>query len=170
MTPRILIADDNPTFRRALRHLLESSNHWEIIEAQDGQEAVTTALVTQPDLVLLDFAMPVKDGFAAAREISQLLPTTPILMCTMHLSGQIAFEAQKSGIKKVLSKTDSHLIVPTILQMLNPELAPSDQVLAPKPIPPPTMPVPPVVAASEPFTPPVEPGPDPLSTPPKNVA
>ena len=119
MPQRILIADDNATYRKALRQLLGGVDHWEIIEAAEGQEAVTKSIETRPDLILLDLAMPVKDGLAAAREISQLLPGTPILMCTMHSSAQVETEAQKSGIRQVLSKTDSKLILPAIRQWLS---------------------------------------------------
>jgi CheY-like chemotaxis protein len=135
MRQRILIADDNPTFRKALRQLLEGVDHWEIIEAAEGQEAVTKSVETRPDVILLDLAMPVKDGFAAAREISRLLPGTPILMCTMHVSAQVEVEAQKSGIRHVLSKTDSNLILPAIRQWLTPpELPVQDSAAAPGPI------------------------------------
>jgi DNA-binding NarL/FixJ family response regulator len=134
MPQRILIADDNSGFRKALRQLLEGVNHWEIIEAAQGQEAVTKSVETRPDLVLLDLAMPVKDGLSAAREISQLLPGTPILMCTMHTSAQMEVEAQKCGIRQVLSKTDSTLIVPAIRQWLSPPEPPMQDVVSP-PIP-----------------------------------
>lgn len=135
MPPRILIADDNPTFRKALRQLLQGVDHWEIIEAAEGQEAVTKSVETRPDLVLLDLAMPVKDGFAAAREISQLLPGTPILMCTMHASTLVEAEAQKSGIRQVLSKTNSTVILPAIRQWLTPPEPPiQDSAAAPVPI------------------------------------
>lgn len=135
MPPRILIADDNPTFRKALRQLLQGVDHWEIIEAAEGQEAVTKSVETRPDLVLLDLAMPVKDGFTAAREISQLLPGTPILMCTMHASALVEAEAQKSGIRQVLSKTNSTVILPAIRQWLTlPEPPIQDSAAAPVPI------------------------------------
>ena len=102
MPTRILIADDNPLFRRTLKRVLESVDHWEIIETQDGDEAVRKSLETSPDLIVLDLAMPVKDGLTAAREISQALPHTPLLMCTMHASAQLEIEAQKSGIRQVI--------------------------------------------------------------------
>ena len=168
MPHRILIADDNPTFRGALRLLLEGVDGWEIIEAQDGQDAVNTAVKTRPDLILLDLAMPEKDGFTAAREISQLLPATPILMCTMHMSGQVAIEAQKSGIKQVLSKSDSHLLVAAIRQLLNPEPTQSDHALPPETSPL-TVPVPPVTETLEPSSA-VETTTDPVPSAPKNVA
>jgi len=118
MPTRILIADDNPLFRTALRHVLEASDPWEIIETRDGQEAVTIALETRPDLIILDLAMPVKDGFAAAREISKLLPETPILMCTLHASPPVELEARKSGIRQLISKSESIEIVTAIRQLL----------------------------------------------------
>jgi DNA-binding NarL/FixJ family response regulator len=126
MLPRILIADDNAIFRKALRQLLEGADHWEIVEAEGGTHAVTKSVESRPDIVILDLAMPDKDGLAAAREISALLPGTPILMCTLHMSPLVEVEALKSGIRKVFSKTESRLLVPAIRQLLNPE-PPTDQ-------------------------------------------
>lgn len=118
MPTRILIADDNPIFRTALRHVLEASDSWEIIETRDGQEAVTKAVETRPDLIVLDLAMPVKDGLAAAREISKLLPDLPILMCTMHASPPVELEARKSGVRQLISKSESIEIVAAIRQLI----------------------------------------------------
>jgi CheY-like chemotaxis protein len=148
MPKRILIADDNPRFRRALRHLLEGVDRWEIIEVNDGQEAVTKSVETRPDLIILDLAMPVKDGLAAAREISQLLPGIPVLMCTMHISSYLEGEAKKWGIRQVLSKTDSNLILPAIRQWLTPQEPPVQESEAVSVTAPITVPVP--VVASEP--------------------
>jgi DNA-binding NarL/FixJ family response regulator len=121
MPPRILIADDNAIFRRSLRQLLEGADHWEIVEAKSGEEAVTKSVETRPNVIILDLAMPGKDGLAAARDISASLPETPILMCTMHMSPLVEVEALKSGIRKVLYKADSSLLVPAIRQLLDPE-------------------------------------------------
>jgi DNA-binding NarL/FixJ family response regulator len=118
MPTRILIADDNPLFRTALRHVLQASDSWEIIESRDGQEAVAKAAETRPDLIVLDLAMPVKDGLAAAREISRLLPQTPIVMCTLHASSLVELEARKSGIRQVVSKSESIEIITAIRQLL----------------------------------------------------
>ena len=125
MPLRILIADDNAVFRGALRQLLQAVDHWEVIEAQDGQEAVSKALEIQPNAVVLDLAMPLKDGLAAAREISQILPQTPLLMCTMHSSPQVETEALKAGIHKVLSKSESGVLVEALRQLLRPAEAPA---------------------------------------------
>lgn len=153
MPPRILIADDNAIFRKALRQLLESADHWEILEAKSGEEAVEKSVEARPNLIILDLAMPGKDGFAAARDISASLPSTPILMCTMHMSPLVEAEALKSGIRKVLSKADSSLLVPAIRQLLNPE-PPSDRSAASNIIPPPVVaPNPALTAPLSPTTP-----------------
>jgi CheY-like chemotaxis protein len=114
MPTRILIADDNPIFRKALRNLLEGVHQWEVFEACDGEDAISKSVDLRPNVVLLDLAMPVKDGLTAAREISQLLPETPILMCTMHVSANLELEAKKSGVRAVLSKSDGNLLVSTV--------------------------------------------------------
>ena len=134
MPHRILIADDNLTFRKALRQLLERISDWQVIEAQDGEEAVSLASDTRPDVVLLDLAMPIKDGLTAALEISNFAPEIPILMCTMHMTPYIEVEAQKCGIRQVFSKTNSSLVIPAIRQLLSPQepVAPSAE---PIPIP-----------------------------------
>jgi CheY-like chemotaxis protein len=135
MPQRILIADDNPIFRKTLRQLLETVDHWDVVEACDGQEAVVLSVETRPDMIVLDLAMPGKDGFTAAREISTLLPATPIVMCTMHMSPHLAVEAEKSGIRKVISKIDSTLLVPAIRQLLNrPDAAVQGAVSIPIPV------------------------------------
>jgi DNA-binding NarL/FixJ family response regulator len=118
MPALILISDDNPVFRKALRQVLESADHWEIVETADGEEALSKFQEFHPNLVVLDLAMPVKDGLSAAREISKLAPDIPIVLYTMHNSAQLELEAQKSGIRKVLSKSDSGQLITTIQKLL----------------------------------------------------
>jgi DNA-binding NarL/FixJ family response regulator len=165
MPYRILIADDNLAFRRALRQLLERIPDWQVIEAQDGQEAVALASDTRPDVILLDLAMPIKDGLTAALEISNLAPEIPILMCTMHMAPYIELEAQRCGIRQVLSKTDSSLVIPAIRQLLTPQ-EPVTQ--SPEPIPIPIADSAPV-SAPAPATPP-EPDTKAAPSVPKSVA
>ncbi|HKV78372.1 MAG TPA: response regulator [Candidatus Sulfotelmatobacter sp.] len=126
MPVRILIADDNAIFRKVLRQLLEGADHWEVIEVPDGDQALAKSVETRPNIIILDLAMPGKDGLTTARDISALLPATPILMCTLHMSTHVEIEALKSGVLKVFSKTDTAVLVPAIRQLLNPE-PPTDQ-------------------------------------------
>ena len=114
MPVRILIAEDNPTVKTALRMLLEGAGPFEIIVAENGQEAVAKAQELKPKLIILDLVMPVMDGLKAARQISQLLPDIPLLMHTMHFSPQVEVEAQKVGIRKVIPKSDSRLLLSTV--------------------------------------------------------
>ena len=125
MPIRILIAEDSPSVKNALRQLLEGAGPWEIIDVDNGAEAVAKAQELNPDLIILDLVMPVMDGFQAARKISSLLPDIPILMHTMHWSPQVEIEAQKVGVRKVVSKADGMLLVSTVQQLLIPEPPPS---------------------------------------------
>jgi two-component system, NarL family, nitrate/nitrite response regulator NarL len=125
MPIRILIAEDSPSVKNALRHLLEGAGPWEIVDVDNGKEAVGKAQELKPDLFILDLVMPVMDGLNAARQISKLLPNTPILMHTMHWSQQVEIEAQKVGVRKVVSKADSMLLISTVQQLLIPEPPPS---------------------------------------------
>ena len=148
MPVKILISDDSPIFRRTLRNLLESEDHWQVFETGNGDEAVSQAGQLQPDVVILDLAMPVMDGLTAAREISKLLPDTPIVMCTMHNSPQMELEAKKAGIRLTISKANSMAIVPAIRQLVGatPAQVSGDATLA---IPLPTIVPPPLQASTD---------------------
>lgn len=124
MPLRILVAEDNPTVRTALRSLLEDAGPFEIIDAENGQDAVAKAQEFKPNLIILDLVMPVMDGLRAARQISQLLPEIPLLMHTMHWSPQVEVEAQKVGVRKVISKSNSRLLISTVQQFLSPAAPP----------------------------------------------
>jgi DNA-binding response OmpR family regulator len=65
---RVLVVDDEPGIRQAIRRVLESVGH-EVIEAEDGSIGARLAEETRPDLVLVDMFMPVKDGFETLRDI-----------------------------------------------------------------------------------------------------
>ena len=106
MTARILIADDNPHVRHALRTLLEHNPEWQVCgEAVDGRDAVSKAKQLTPDLIVLDFLMPGLNGLEAAREIHKSVPSTRMLMCTMYLSPQLTEVAKSSGVQGAVPKT-----------------------------------------------------------------
>lgn len=104
---KILIADDNESLRTALREVLSRQQGWTVCgEATNGRSAVSMALELKPDVIILDFLMPLMNGLAAAAEISKQAPELPIVLYTMHMSAQLEREAKRVGVKKVISKTD----------------------------------------------------------------
>jgi CheY-like chemotaxis protein len=127
MPVRILIADDNAQVRTAMREVLELAGAWEIIEAGNGEEAVAKAQEFKPALIILDLAMPAKDGLTASREISHLLPEMPILLHTLYFSPQIQIEAAKAGVRKVVAKSETAALVSAVQDLLNPNLDPVPQ-------------------------------------------
>ena len=82
---RILIAEDNAVNRELLREILEAGDY-EVIEAEDGEQALAKINAAKPDLVLLDINMPVLDGFATIRRLKQdqRFSTLPILAVTAY--------------------------------------------------------------------------------------
>jgi CheY-like chemotaxis protein len=121
MANRILIADDNALVRRALGHALERTGGWEIIEAENGEAAIHRARETNPNLVILDLAMPVMDGMRAARALRLMLPGVPIIMHTLHWSPRVEVEALKAGVRSVVAKSDSATILAAVQKLLDPE-------------------------------------------------
>ncbi|MDH2328340.1 response regulator transcription factor [Cereibacter sp. SYSU M97828] len=110
---RILIADDHQVVRSGLRAVLEGHSGLTVVgEVADGQEAVAAALRLKPDVVILDYAMPVLNGVDATREIRQKLPRTEVLIFTLHDSQQVIEDILSVGARGYLLKSDAndHLI------------------------------------------------------------
>jgi len=107
MRKLILIADDNGLVRTLLRTMLEGKGLWEVVSAKDGSEAVLKAQELRPDAVILDLAMPLMDGLAAAREIVKALPGVPIILFTLYDSPETTLAAKEAGVAQVFPKTGS---------------------------------------------------------------
>lgn len=81
----ILIADDHPLLREALRHALESEKDVDVIaEAGDGEEAVRLASELEPDVVVMDIVMPKLNGIEATKKIKEIAPNIAILILTAY--------------------------------------------------------------------------------------
>ena len=114
---RILVADDRESMRAALRLLFVMRPHWEICgEATDGREAVAKATELRPDMIVMDFRMPLADGLQAASEISKTLPATPIVMYTLYNSGALESAAKLAGVRRVIAKEDGGLKLITAVE------------------------------------------------------
>jgi len=104
---RILLVDDNSVIRHLLRVFLESNTDWLVCgEAENGRVGVAKVVELQPNVVILDFSMPVMNGLDAAREIARISPTVVTFLFTMHNSDQLQLEAKNAGIREVVSKSD----------------------------------------------------------------
>jgi two-component system response regulator NreC len=102
---RILLADDHTVMRRGLRLLLESQPEFSVVaEASDGRQAVEQAEATQPDVAVVDIAMPNLNGIEAAQRISAAAPHVAILILSMHSDEGYVLRALKAGAKGYLLK------------------------------------------------------------------
>ena len=107
---RILIADDHPVFRQGLRLTIEADPQLTVVaEASDGEQALARLHDTPVDLAMLDLTMPLKDGFAVAREVKELRLTVPIVFLTMHKDEHYLQAALDLGVKGYVLK-DSAIV------------------------------------------------------------
>lgn len=110
---RILIADDHPLMRQGLGVVIAAEPDMELVaEATNGDEAVRLAQETQPEIIIMDLHMPVKDGLTAIKELNQVYPRTRILVLTSFPSDENVFRAIKAGAMGFLLKDSSpdHLL------------------------------------------------------------
>ncbi len=104
-TVRVLIADDHTIVRSGVRLLLATEPDIDVIgEARDGVEALAEIELLQPDVVLMDIAMPGLDGLAATREIKSRWPQINIIVLTMHRQDEYFFEALRAGASGYILK------------------------------------------------------------------
>jgi DNA-binding NarL/FixJ family response regulator len=104
---RVVIGDDHPLVRFAVRQTLEADEAIEVLgEGRTGREVVDLTRDLRPDAVVLDYRMPVMDGMAAARIISEELPDTRILMLTGEEDPVVVEEAVGAGVHGFVQKTD----------------------------------------------------------------
>jgi CheY-like chemotaxis protein len=102
---RILVAEDNPLNRELLREILESESY-EVIEAENGQEALAKLNKTLPDLILLDINMPTMDGFAVIRAIREdpRWDRIPVLAVTAYAMRHDRVRVLAAGFDGYLAK------------------------------------------------------------------
>lgn len=102
---RVAIADDHALVREGMRRMLSGSRQIDVIgEAANGAEAVELVTEKEPDVLLLDITMPVKDGIEATEEIVELKKKTRILILSMHADEQYALRTLRAGANGFISK------------------------------------------------------------------
>lgn len=105
-TRRVLLADDNPLAREAIRTLLKRDPGFEVVgEAKDGSQALALARELGPDLILMDINMPRCDGLLATRLIKKELPRAMVVILTVSDDAADLFGAIRSGAQGYLLKS-----------------------------------------------------------------
>src|SRR3979490_1177806 len=97
---RTVVVDDHPVARFGVKNMLENEPGFEVVgEAEDGDIAITQTLELEPDILLLDLAMPRLPGLEALRAIMNKSPRVKIIMLTSTISTQQIIEALQTGAR-----------------------------------------------------------------------
>jgi DNA-binding NarL/FixJ family response regulator len=102
---KVLLVDDHALVRRGFRRMLEDEPSIQVVgEASDGLEAVESAEKLQPDVIVMDCALPQINGIEASRRILAARPETKILMLSMHSEDTLIRQALEAGAKGYVLK------------------------------------------------------------------
>jgi len=106
---RVVIADDHPVVRDGLRALIAATPTLELVgEATSGDEAVELAREQRPDVILMDLAMPGRNGIEATRQIAANGWARAVLILTMFDDDESIFAAMRAGARGYLLKNSGH--------------------------------------------------------------
>ncbi len=106
---RVIIADDHELARTGLRGMLTGEPDLQVVgEASTGQQAVSLCRRLRPDVALMDVRMPELDGLAATRIIKEEMPSTSVVMVTMHENPEYLLEALRAGAAGYVLKDATH--------------------------------------------------------------
>jgi two-component system chemotaxis response regulator CheY len=116
---KVLIADDSDAIRLVLKDILSIGDHEIVSEAIDGQDSVDQYKAIKPELILLDLAMPKKDGLAVVKEISEFDPDAKIILITASDDQKIIQECLDNGASSYISKPfDFNVVLKAITDTL----------------------------------------------------
>jgi DNA-binding NarL/FixJ family response regulator len=107
---RVLIVDDQPVIRRGLRMWLDLEPNVAVVgEAATGEEALQIARRLKPDVVLMDAELPGMDGVAATAAIRAALPTTRVIVLSLHADAPTRARALAAGAAAFIGKGSGDL-------------------------------------------------------------
>lgn len=101
---RIMLIDDSKTMRNIQKAVLLQLGYKELMEACDGQDALSKVAAFKPDLLLVDWNMPNMDGLSFVKAFRQHDKTTPIIMVTSEAERPRVIEAIKAGVNNYVVK------------------------------------------------------------------
>ena len=104
-TIRILLVDDHDIVRTGLKTFLDTQKGLQVVaEASTGEDAITMAAQTQPDVVIMDITMPEMDGMVATSKLKEIDPDINVLALTVHEDKQYLFQMMSTGASGYLTK------------------------------------------------------------------
>ena len=103
MKPRVLIVEDDAVFRHGLARMF-SSNECEIVQATDGDQAISSIRNDRPDLIISDLRLPGTDGLGVLNYLKEQGPDTPFILVTAYCSDALIDEAKSRGVHAVFEK------------------------------------------------------------------
>lgn len=102
---RVVLADDHPVVLSGLEQMLRVERDFQVVaRCADGEEAINAVRTYQPDLAVLDFRMPRRDGLSVLREIRRSSPEVRVILLTAALSKHEAEEAIAAGVDGIILK------------------------------------------------------------------
>ncbi len=104
MSKKIMLVDDAAFMRMMIKNTLLQNGYTEIIEASNGDEAISAYKSESPDLTILDITMPVKDGLVTLKELKEFDGNAKIVMCSAMGQENMVVEALKLGAQDFIVK------------------------------------------------------------------
>jgi two-component system cell cycle response regulator len=124
--PKILSVDDSRTIRLMLKRVFRPF-HCELFEAADGMEGLEAVITHQPDLIMLDYNMPVMDGVTMLRKMREHdnIKRTPVIMLTAEDSNEIISTVARLGVRDYIIKPfEDEILLSKVSRIINLERKP----------------------------------------------
>ncbi len=120
MSIKVLLADDHIVVRDGLHLLLAAEQDIEVVGgAANGRDAVEMATRLRPDIVIMDIAMPDLNGIEAMLQIQQNLPTTNVIILSMHDTREYIYQALQAGARGYLLKESAGVEVVNAVRVIH---------------------------------------------------
>jgi len=120
MSIRVLLADDHGVVRKGLRFILERQAGMEVVgEAGDGREAIRLAETSEPDIVIMDIAMPLLNGIDATAQMVKRNPSLGVIILSMHSDEDYLLSALNAGAKGYLLKDSAEVDLVRAIQAVH---------------------------------------------------
>ncbi|MGY1603246.1 response regulator [Geodermatophilus sp. SYSU D00815] len=116
---KVLVVDDHAFVREALGSLFAETDDIDVVgECADGSEVVDAALRADPDVVLMDVAMPRRNGLEATRDLLAARPGSRVVMLTGTVTADAVSEAEELGVAGYLVKGEDSGDLPTLVRAI----------------------------------------------------